>query len=379
MIYLDSAATSFYRPKEVGLAVSRAVDTMGNGNRGAYGAALETGRVIFETRGLLAELFNAGGPERVAFTANSTESLNIAIKGILNPGDHAVATVLDHNSVLRPLYEMEEQGVSVSITGCDKKGRLDYEQLYNAINANTRALICTHASNLTGNLVDILRIGKLCREKNIVFIADISQTAGIFSVDMERDNIDVLCFSGHKGLMGPQGTGGICVRDGIAVRPLITGGSGFATFDRRHPDKMPSLLEAGTLNGHGIAGLNAALKYIKNVGIDSIRQKEQQLAQKFYLSVKDIKNIKIYGDFKSFERAPNVALNIGELDSGWVCDRLAEKYDICTRAGGHCAPLMHKALGTEKQGAVRFSFSHFNTMDDVNSAAEALKKISEQV
>ena len=375
MIYFDSAATSYKRPKEVGRAVANAINTMGNGYRGTHDAALNTARMIHETRELISEMFNAGGADRVAFSQNATASLNTAIKGVLESGDHAIASVLDHNSVLRPLYEMEERGVELFITGCDKNGCLLYDELETAVKSNTKAVILTHASNLTGNLTDIRRIGSFCRERGVLFVVDASQTAGIVPIDMEADYIDILCFSGHKGLMGPQGTGAICVRKGVEIRPLLTGGSGFKTFSKAHPDEMPSHLEAGTLNGHGLAGLNASLKYINKVGIDSIRKKEQKLMKEFYLKAKELSLINIYGDFSSFDRAPTVAFNLGKADSGEICSRLEADYGISVRGGGHCAPLMHKALGTQNQGAVRFSFSHYNTVAEIKTALNALTEL----
>ena len=247
MIYLDNAATSYYRPDTVAEAVAQAIRTMGNCSRGAYEAALTSARAVYGTRALVSELFHGEGPEQVAFTANSTESLNIAIKGVLETGDRVVATVLDHNSVLRPLYEMERQGAELVIVGCtDEKDRgcLDYGAMEAAIRPGTKAVVCTHASNLTGNLVDIRRIGGWCRKAGALFIVDASQTAGVFPIDMERDMIDILCFTGHKGLMGPQGTGGMCVRKGVGIRPLLSGGSGIMTYSRTHPDSMPTALEA---------------------------------------------------------------------------------------------------------------------------------------
>ena len=378
MIYLDNAATSFHRPPEVGEAVLWAMGHLGNDSRGTHGAALESGRVIYETRELLAELFGAAGPEQVAFTSNATEALNTAIKGILRPGDRAVTTVLEHNSVLRPLYEMEKMGVELAVVGTEAetgqsiRGRLDYAALEREITPGTRAVIVTHASNLTGNLTDIRRIGGMCRRAGALFIVDASQTAGIFPIDMERDCIDILCFTGHKGLMGPQGTGGICLGEGIEVEPLLTGGSGIMTFSREHPRVMPTALEAGTLNGHGIAGLRAALGYLKEQGPDSLRRRERAAMDAFLEQVREIPGVKLYGDFDQPERAAIVALNLGDEDSGEVSDFLAQEHEIYTRGGGHCAPLMHRALGTERQGAVRFSFSPFNTVEEARQAAAAL-------
>ena len=376
MIYLDNAATSYYRPDTVAEAVAQAIRTMGNCSRGAYEAALTSARAVYGTRALVSELFHGEGPEQVAFTANSTESLNIAIKGVLETGDRVVATVLDHNSVLRPLYEMERQGAELVIVGCtDEKDRgcLDYGAMEAAIRPGTKAVVCTHASNLTGNLVDIRRIGGWCRKAGALFIVDASQTAGVFPIDMERDMIDILCFTGHKGLMGPQGTGGMCVRKGVGIRPLLSGGSGIKTYSRTHPDSMPTALEAGTLNAHGLAGLRASLTYIREQGVDEIREKEIALMRRFYDQVKTIPGVRIYGDFEQEQRAAVVALNLGDEDSGEVSDYLAQEHEIYTRSGGHCAPLMHETLGTREQGAVRFSFSHFNREEEVDMACLALR------
>ena len=389
MIYLDSAATSFYRPPCVAQAVAEVISSMGNCSRGAYKEALTGARVIYETRALLAEMFHGDGPEQVAFTANSTESLNIAIKGLIRPGDRVVTTVLEHNSVLRPLYEMEKLGAELVIVGCEKAeenadeeeknrvkrlGKLDYRALQAAITPGTRAVVMTHASNLTGNCTDLVKIGEWCKKAGALFIVDASQTAGHFPVNMQESHIDVLCFTGHKGLMGPQGTGGLCVRKGLGIKPLLSGGSGILTFEKKHPSVMPTALEAGTLNGHGIAGLRAALLYIKEEGIDTIRNREHKLMKLFYEQVKEIPDIRIYGDFSQKDRAAIVSLNLGEEDSGAISDYLSAEYEIDTRSGGHCAPLMHGALGTVDQGAVRFSFSHFNTEEQVKCAVQALKE-----
>ena len=361
MIYLDSAATSFYRPPVVARAVAEAMNSMGNCSRGTHREALTGARIIFETRQLLAELFHAPGPQQVAFTANSTESLNMAVKGLIDPGDRVVTTVLEHNSVLRPLYEMEKRGAVLTIVGCEKdssngtsrKGRLDMIAMEKAITPGTKAVVMTHASNLTGNCQDLAQVGEWCRRAGALFIVDASQTAGLFPIDMKRDQIDVLCFTGHKGLMGPQGTGGICLGTGVNIRPLLSGGSGIMTFEKQHPSQMPTALEAGTLNGHGIAGLRAALLYIKEQGMEHLRKREQQLMRRFYEQALEIPDIRIYGDFSQKDRAAIVSLNLGEEDSAQVSDYLSEEYDIATRSGGHCAPLMHEALKTVEQGYIK--------------------------
>lgn len=361
MIYLDNAATTMHKPKEVIEAVVNAMGSLGNAGRGVNTASLGAARVIYETRERLAELFGAEDPKQIAFTCNSTESLNIAIRGLLNPGDHVITTVLEHNSVLRPLYDLQEKGLDVTYLSCDEKGRICYEDFEKEIRPETKAIITTHGSNLIGNLLDIGRIGKIAHDHGILYIVDASQTAGVFPIDVKAMNVDVLCFTGHKGLLGPQGTGGIYVREGLTVRPLKAGGSGVQTYNRHHPSEMPTALEAGTLNGHGIAGLNAALKYIEHVGLDTIRKTEQDWMWMFYNGVKDIPGVRVYGDFDVDERCPIVTLNIGDYDSAEVSDELLTTYDISTRSGGHCAPLLHQALGTVEQGSVRFSFSHFNT------------------
>lgn len=391
MIYLDCAATSLHKPDTVANAVVRAMGMMGNSGRGTHEAALSGSRIIYETRELLDELFHGYGAEQTVFTMNATESLNIAIKGILEPGDRVVTSVMEHNSVLRPLYEMEKRGVFVERIGCigmqedsneRKKGKLDEERLLDSITEDVKAVILTHESNLTGNLTDIRKIGRTCREKGVLFVVDASQTAGVFPIDMQRDCIDILCFTGHKSLLGPQGTGGLCVRSGIKIKPLLSGGSGIETYLQSHPDKMPTALEAGTLNGHGIAGLCASLLFLKKQGVDVLRKRELQLADHFYHRVKDLSGVTIYGDMEECPMSEEkhgaiVSLNIRDMDSGEVSDWLAQEYGILTRSGGHCAPLMHKALGTEEQGCVRFSFSHFNTIEEVEKAAEAVREIAE--
>lgn len=378
MIYMDNAATTMHKPQEVIDAVVNAMNSMGNAGRGASEAALSASRVIYDTRDRLAELFGAEDARRIAFTSNSTESLNIAIKGSLNPGDHVITTVLEHNSVLRPLYEMEKNGVELSIIRCDEKGMPDISQMEASIKENTKMLICTNGSNLTGNYVDVSVIGKMAHAHGLMFVVDASQTAGVFPINVQEMNIDILCFTGHKGLLGPQGTGGMYVRKGVHVRPLLSGGTGVQTYSKTQPEEMPTALEAGTLNGHGIAGLDAAIGYLEETGIDTIRAKEQALMKRFYEGVKEIPGVKIYGDFSSMDRCAVVSLNIRDYDSGEVSDALLTDYGISTRSGGHCAPLMHEALGTVEQGAVRFSFSHYNTEEEVDTAIRAICELAEE-
>ena len=381
MIYLDHAATSLPKPEPVVMAVTAAMNCLGNSGRGAHSASLGASRMIYETREALSDFFGGDGPEQVVFTPNATAALNTVIQGILNPGDRAVTTAMEHNSVLRPLYRMEKQGVSLCVVPADEKGRLSMERLEQELKPGTKALFCTHASNVTGNVNDLKTIGTMCRDRGILFVADVSQSAGILPIDMKEMAIDILCFTGHKGLLGPQGTGGICVRKGVSVRPLIVGGSGILSYSREHPAQMPVALEAGTLNGHGIAGLKAALTYIREQGQDILRKKELELMWYFYDQVSRLYQVTVYGDFSSRKalRTPVVSLNIGEEDSGWAAGELAERYGIQTRAGAHCAPLMHEALKTRDRGAVRFSFSHLNTREEAEMAVYAVEQLCREV
>ena len=399
MIYLDNAATTLQKPSEVAEAVKESFSYIGNAGRGANEASLFTSRLIFQTRKKVAELFHMTdgtentAAERVVFTMNSTEALNIVIKGLINPGDHVITTEMEHNSVLRPLYELEKQGVRLTILPCEKDGRVSCEAMEAAIAEDTKAIVCTHGSNVTGAVNDIAKIGALCHEKGLYFILDASQTAGVFDIDLEKNHISALCFTGHKSLFGPQGTGGIALADGVRVRPLLSGGSGIHSFEQTHPKELPTALEAGTLNGHGIAGLHAALSWIEKTGMDAIHQKEVDLARHFLARIQNIPGILIYGrnegplcDMQAGEEgqsqkrtefgAPIVACNIADLPSGYVSDCLAEEYGIATRAGAHCAPLIHTHYKTIEQGMVRFSFSYFNTEEEVEKAADALERIA---
>ena len=376
MIYLDNAATTLVKPQCVIDAVVKAMNSMGNAGRGAHSNSLSASRVVYDTRCKIAKLFNCKRPDHVVFTCNSTEALNIAINGIFAPGDHVITTDLEHNSVLRPLYRLEkEEKISLSFVRADKQGRPCYEDFESLIQPNTRAIVCTHASNLTGNAIDLVRVGQIAKAHGLMLVVDASQTAGAMAIDMEEMNIDILCFTGHKGLMAPQGTGGLCIREGVEIRPFKVGGSGVHSYDKEQPSPYPTRLEAGTLNSHGIAGLSAALDYLNEVGIDAIREKEMALMTRFYEGVSQIPGVTVYGDF-SAERTAVVTLNIWDEDSSIISDTLFEDYDISTRPGAHCAPRMHEALGTTEQGAVRFSFSWFNTIEDVDAAIEAVQELA---
>ncbi|MCI9120286.1 MAG: aminotransferase class V-fold PLP-dependent enzyme [Oscillibacter sp.] len=377
MIYLDNAATTLHKPPPVIEAVTQAMSAMGNAARGAHGGALEASRTVYNTRVKLAKLFHCPRPDHVVFTANSTEALNIAIHGLLRPGGHAVTTDCEHNSVLRPLYRLEEEGLDLSFVPADRQGRVSLEDFRRLLRPDTQAVVCTHASNLTGNLLDIRRIGELAHQQGALLIVDASQTAGAIPIDMEEMGIDVLCFTGHKGLMGPQGTGGLCIRPGVEIAPWKVGGSGVHSYDRRQPQEYPTRLEAGTLNGHGIAGLSAALDFLAEVGAEAIEEKERLLMNRFYQGVSGLEGVTVYGDFSQPRRSAIVTLNIRDYDSSAVSDELSETYGIATRPGAHCAPRMHEALGTTDRGAVRFSFSWFNTEAEVDAAIRAVLELTE--
>ena len=377
MIYLDNAATTLRKPQPVIDAVVAAMTTLGNSARGTHDGSLSASRIIYGTREKLADFFGCPRPDHVVLTCNSTEALNTAICGLLNPGDHVISTDLEHNSVLRPLYRMEaERNVSLSFVPADRQGNLDYGDFARLIRPETRVIVCTHASNLTGNAVDIGRVGEIAHAHGLTFIVDASQTAGVLPINMSAQYIDILCFTGHKSLMGPQGTGGLCLGEGINLRPWKVGGTGVQTYSRSQPEQLPTLLEAGTLNGHGIAGLSAALDYIRKVGMDTIREKEEALMRRFYAGVSAIPGVTVYGNFAA-PRTAVAALNIRDYDSGEVADALSQDYGIATRPGAHCAPRMHRALGTEHQGAVRFSFGWFNTEAEIDTAIQAVKELAE--
>ena len=376
MIYLDNAATTLHKPPEVAEVVKQAILTAGNAARGAHSVSLSASRTVFETRQKLAQLFSCPRPDHVVFTMNSTEALNIALYGLLSPGDHVISTDLEHNSVLRPLYDLQTRGVFVDFVSADRRGNVRYEDFEALFRENTKLVVCTHASNLTGNVLDIAHISKIAHAHGARLIVDASQTAGSIPIDMQKMGIDVLCFTGHKGLMGPQGTGGLCIQPGVEIRPLLRGGTGVHSYDKNQPQAYPTRLEAGTLNGHSIAGLDAALGFLLAQGVETIGARERSLMRRFYDGVRDIPGVTVYGDFSQEARAAIVALNIHDYDSSEVSDVLFTDYGIATRPGAHCAPRMHEALGTEKQGAVRFSFSYFNTEEEDDAAIHAVRELA---
>lgn len=378
MIYLDNAATTYKKPQCVIDAVTDALTHMGNAGRGAHQATIGAARNIYDVREKIATLFNISNCERIAFTNNATESLNIAIRTLFEKGDHIITTVCEHNSVLRPLYIKKKEGVEISFVNTlqgDKpeQGILDYSMLESLVRPNTKAIVITFASNVTGNITDMKIVSEFAKSNDILLVVDASQTAGVYPIDVMDMGIDVLCTTGHKGLMGPQGTGFIYVREGIETKPFKAGGSGIKTFDKEHPHDMPTVYEAGTLNAHGIVGLGAAIDYLQEKGVENIRKQEMELAGYFVNELKKLPKVKLYGNPDMEKRVAIVSINIDGYDAGEVSDVLWQEGEVATRSGGHCAPLMHEALGTRDIGVVRFSLSHYNTVEEIDEVIGIIK------
>lgn len=376
MIYLDQAATVLPKPECVARACYDAVRWGGNGGRGGHNASLDSLRVVYKARCQVAERFGLAQPERVCFTAGATDSLNIVLNGTLNPGDHVITTALEHNSVLRPLYHLRERGVELTILPLTENGEVDWLRLPGAVRPNTRALVCCHGSNLTGAVQPLFRLGQFCRENGLLFIVDAAQTAGLFPIHMAEMGISALAAAGHKSLLGPQGIGLLLVSPGVDVRPFRMGGTGVQSRNTHQPEEYPTHLEAGTLNGPGIAGLGAALDWLAGQDTEKLRRREQDFARRFYEGVRDLPGLNVYGNFDTAERCPIVSLNLGSWDSAAVADELAQRFGIAVRPGLHCAPLVHAHFGTTEQGMVRFSFSHVNIEDEVEQGIAAMRVLA---
>ncbi|AKL97363.1 cysteine desulfurase Csd [Clostridium aceticum] len=380
MIYLDNAATSFPKPEAVYEAVIHNMKNFGaNPGRSGHKMALEAGRTIFKGREMICKLFNIDDPMQVVFTSNATEALNLAIKGILDQGDHVITTSMEHNSVLRPIKRVENNGVENTIIQCDERGELDPKLIEQAIKSNTKLIVTTHASNVTGTIMPIEEIGKIAKEHGILFLVDAAQTAGIYDINVSSNNIDLLAMAGHKGLMGPQGTGVLYIREGIDVRHFKEGGTGSKSQELVQPLMMPDRYESGTPNTPGIAGLTAGIEFILEEGLDKIRKHEEELTSYFIEGLKEMKKVKIYGQQNAKKQASVVSINIEDEDSSEIGYILDKVFDIGVRPGLHCAPMAHRTIGTLDQGTVRFSFGYFNTKEDINQALEAIKNICEQI
>lgn len=378
MYYFDNAATTVQKPEIVAHTVYKALHDglLGNPSRGTHEYALAAYRQLLEAKELMKRLFRASNAYEVAFTYNSTTALNMVLKGLLHKGDHVLTTSWEHNAVLRPLYQLETMGVAVDVIASQPiTGALCYDELEKKLRPTTTYVVCNHASNVTGNVIDLDRIKAFCRRHGIGLIVDASQTAGAYPIDMSDGMITALCFTGHKSLYGPGGTGGICIKGDTKVTPYITGGDGVYSFEHDHPGEIPQVFEAGTMNVAGVMGLAAGVQDLLEMGIDAVCAHEKQLEEVFVTALRKIPDITLYGDF-SAPRVNVYALTIGDAPSAVVSDLLWTRYAMATRSGFHCAPLIHEALHTEVQGAVRFSFSRFTTVEDVQAAVQALQDIA---
>ena len=377
-IYFDNSSTSFPKAPNVGRAMGEFIENGAfNINRGSYEGAYEAGSAVLDTREMLKDLFNCPNSKNVVFTPSVTYSLNFFIKGFLKPGDHVLVTSVEHNAVMRPLVQMEKLGVEFDAVPCDEEGGVTADDFRAYIKENTKAIITTHASNVCGTIIPIEEIGALCKEKGLVYAVDTAQTAGILNIDMQKANIDFLAFTGHKGLLGPQGIGGFIASDKLEglIDPVISGGTGSLSDSEEIPDFLPDRFESGTLNLPGIIGLHQALVYLKEAGIDNMRNEKMEITKYFLDQVKEIDGVKVAGKKTVEGRLGVVSIDFEGFDNSIVSFYLSSKYKIMTRVGMHCAPRAHKTLKTFPQGTVRFSFSHFNTKDEVDICIIAIKTI----
>ena len=377
-LYLDNGATAFPKAPGVAESMSNYLLNVGcNVNRGAYKGSFEAENIIFETRELICELFNYNKVENVIFTKNITESLNVLIKGLVKTGDHVIVSSMEHNAVTRPLNSLVKIGVEFTKVPCNKLGELNPEDLLEYIKPNTKAVVMTHASNVCGTILDLKRVGSICKENGLYFIIDTAQTAGFLDIDYKDIGADAIAFTGHKGLLGPQGIGGFIVNDDMltVLDTFIEGGTGSLSDKEIQPEYMPDKFEAGTLNIPGVYGLNASLRYILKEKVKTIREKELLLVNHFIEEISNIQEVKTIGKKDLKDRTGVVSIDVPHMDNAEVSYNLYNDFGIMTRCGLHCAPSAHKTLGTFPKGTVRFSFSHFNTIEDVNYAVDAINKI----
>lgn len=374
-VYFDQASSTFPKPPVVAKAVYEAIANNGISiNRSSNRHAYQLENTIYETRELINTFFNGYGVANVAFTKNVTESLNLVIRGLLKPGDHVIISPLEHNAVVRPLHYLSSQGVEYSVFKCDNEGTIDLNSIEKCIKPNTKAIISTHGSNVCGTIVPLYEIGKICKKHDILFIADTAQTAGVLPIDMKEMNIDVLCFTGHKGLLGPQGIGGFLLKKGLhkQINPFVYGGTGSISHSLDMPEFMPDKYEAGTQNSPAILGLNASIKWINSIGVENIYKHEQELCKFFLEQLTNIKGIRVIGK-KNIENRLGLVSIASDKDVALIAQKLEEN-DILTRVGLHCAPLAHQNLSTFPQGTVRFSFGYFNTLEEIDFVINSLKE-----
>jgi len=376
-VYLDNSATSWPKPPTVVKAISDYLNEYGGSpGRSGHSFSLRAAREVFETRELIAELFNARSSERVIFTANATHALNIALKGILKKGDHVIITSMEHNSMIRPLRYLENQGfIELSIANCDEKGYINIEDLKNKIKSNTKLVATIHGSNVTGILQPIRQIGEICKNNNVLYLIDAAQSAGFANIDMQQDNIDILAFTGHKKLYGPPGIGGLCINNDIAIETLIHGGTGSKSEMEIHPEFYPDRLEAGTGNTIGVVGMKAGIQFILDKGIDKLRKKQTELTNYFIKQLQEINEVILYGINTDNDQLPLISMNVKNIIPSDLAFKLDNEFEVMVRAGLHCSPLAHKTIGTFPQGTVRFSIGSFNTEEEINYVIDAIKTI----
>ena len=376
-VYLDNAATSFPKPEAMLAAMMAYQQAVGaNPGRSGHGLSIDAGRIVYETRETLARLFHIEDPLRIALTKNSTEALNIALQGALKPGDHVITSGMEHNSVMRPLRHLESKGVRVSVIPCSPRGELDPEDIKKAVRPATKMVVLTHASNVTGTILPVEAVGAIIREKgDILFCVDAAQTAGALPIDVQKMKIDLLAFTGHKSLYGPQGTGGLYIRKGLekGIVPLMMGGTGSRSEFEAQPDFMPDKYESGTPNTIGFAGLGAGATYLTGQTIEGIRAKEEQLTRRFLERLEAFKDqVTVYGPSDAARQTAVISFNVKNISPSDAAMFFEEKFGILCRPGLHCAPAAHRTIGTFPQGTVRFSFGFFNTSRDVDRAAKAV-------
>jgi len=377
MIYFDNAATSWPKPAPVCAALTGYfADAGGNPGRSGHRMSIAAARLVEGARETLADFFHAGDPSRIVFTQNATHALNVALYGLLRPGDRVVTTSLEHNSVMRPLRHLESRGVAITVVPCAQDGTFDVQGLRRAIRPDTRLLVTTHASNVVGTLAPVAELGALAREKGVFYLVDAAQTAGAVPIDVQEMRLDLLAFTGHKALLGPTGTGGLYIREGIELTPLMRGGTGSDSAREIQPDFLPDSHESGTLNVAGIAGLAAGVRFVSELGIEALRKHEQALVAQFLAGASDIPGIIVYGPKDAKLQCGVVSFNLAGAVPSEVGLILDQSFEIMARTGLHCAPSAHRTLGTFPEGAVRFSFGWFNTPAEVDMALKALKEIS---
>lgn len=380
-IYLDNAATTFPKPPAVASAMSEYINNIGgNVGRGAYESSYTAGEVVYNTREMLCDLFGFNNPLNVVFTPNITTSLNMIIKGLFKAGDHIIVSSMEHNAVMRPLTSMSKKGILFDRAQCNTDGTLDPKKVEALIRPETKAVIMTHGSNVCGTLLPVVEVGNICKKHGLYFIMDSAQTAGSLDINFKKLNLSILAFTGHKGLMGPQGTGGLLIAPEIVpqMEPLIEGGTGSLSESEEQPVFMPDRYESGTLNIPGIYGLNASLKFIKEAGIHNIHDKEMELTRQFLEGVLDMDNVQVIGLKNTENRTSVVSLNFPNHDNSEVAFRLDKEFGIMTRVGLHCAPSAHRTLGTMPEGTVRFSPGYFNTHEDIEYTLYAISKIAKE-